>query len=496
MLVYAVDVGTTNLKVVLYDDQLRRRATASTPADYARDGVRVEFDPEQLFLSVLDLIGRCATRADVRGRDEAVIAVTGQAESLVLVDRHDMPVRAGMSWLDDRAVEEAAELGARFGADEAFAVTGEPFPSATWPAAKLRWLGRYEPEAMTSTHSVLMVKDYLILRLTGAAVGEVSTRGFSYLWDVRAGDYWEAMTDFCSVPAGSLPPVVAAGTDLGRVPQAIADRLPPAARYRVNIGALDHFCAMVGTGSYSDGSVSESAGTVLSLSLLARDWQFDPERKVSFHAGLRAGDTVLFNGVDGGGAALEWFRVQGLGGMPYPELEGLLRSREHRNPPIFLPYLTGINPPDYFSDAKGAFLDLDLSHDRVDMAYAVEEGIAHLLRRNVEYFSETPAQEIVSTGGGAASAFWNQLKSDICGVDVVVPHELEATCRGAAILALVATGHLDGFGSATRLNAPPSVRYRPSGGRRRQERYDRFDDYLRRLFRDRTERPLRTKDTP
>jgi xylulokinase len=334
---------------------------------------------------------------------------------------------------------------------------------------------------MAATRSVLMIKDYVAYRLTGAFAGDVSTRGFTYFWDVQNGSYWEEMTDFCSVQVGSLPPVVAAGTELGGVLDAIAERLPPAARYRVNIGGLDHFCAMVGSGSYSHGSVSESAGTVLSLSVLASDWRFDPERKVSFHTGLRPGDTVLFNGVDGGGAALDWFRVQGLGGMPYSELEGLLASRDHRNPPMFLPYLTGVNPPDYFPHAKGAFLDLDLGHDRVDLAYAVEEGIAHLLRRNVEYFDGDASQEIVSTGGGAASPFWNQLKADVCGVDVVVPDELEATCRGAAVLALAAGGALSDWRDAG-LDVPPPLRYTPSRDARRDERYARFGDYLRRLF--------------
>ncbi|MEY9853528.1 sugar (pentulose or hexulose) kinase [Leifsonia sp. EB41] len=481
MLVYAVDIGTTNLKVVLYDGGLRRLATASAPAAYARDGVRVEFDPVQLFDTVIELIGRCAAAADPTGHDEAVIALTGQAESLVLLDRDGNPVRPGLSWLDDRAVAEASELEERFGADAAFAVTGEPFPTATWPAAKLRWLRRHEPHTLAATRSVLMIKDYIAYRLTGGFAGDVSTRGFSYLWDVQNGSYWDAMIDFCAVPAGSLPRVVAAGTELGAVLEGVAERLPPAVRYRVNIGGLDHFCAMVGTGSYVHGSVSESAGTVLSLSALASDWRFDPERKVSFHAGLRPGDTVLFNGVDGGGAALDWFRVQGLGGMPYPELESLLASRDHRNPPIFLPYLTGVNPPDYFPHAKGAFLDLDLGHDALDLAYAVEEGIAHLLRRNVEYFDSDAPQEIVSTGGGAASPFWNQLKADVCGVDVVVPDELEATCRGAAVLALAAGGAVSDFRDAG-IEVPPPLRYRPSRDARRDERYERFGDYLRRLF--------------
>jgi xylulokinase len=478
-----VDVGTTNLKVVLYDEQLRRLSIASAPAVYTRSGDRVEFDPEQLFDTVLELIGQCAAECGDAGRHAAVIAITGQAESLVLNDRRGTPVRPGMSWLDDRAVAEADELAAKFGVDDAFAVTGQPCPSATWPAAKLRWLGRHEAGTLASAGSVLMIKDDLVRRFTGAAVGEVTTRGFTYFWDVPNGKYWDEMLEFCSVPAGALPEVVPAGTDVGGVSSEVLDRLPAAESYRVNVAALDHFCAMAGTGSYADGIVSESAGTVLSLSLLDPHWTFDPARKVSFHTGLRPGDTVLFNGVDGGGAALEWYRRHGLAGMPYDELEQRLGSREFREPPLFLPYLTGVNPPDYFPNAKGAFLNLDLGHDRIDMAFAVEEGIAHLLRRNVEYLSADPPREVVSTGGGAASWFWNQLKADVCGVDVLVPDEREATCRGAAALALLAAGKLDRLDDAKQLHAPAAVRYRPSRTEQRQARYRFFEDSLHRLFR-------------
>ncbi len=483
MLVYAVDVGTTNLKVVLYDEQLRRLSIASAAAVYAREGKRVEFDPEQLFDAVLDLIGQCAANCGDVARHEAVIAITGQAESLVLNDRRGKPVRPGMSWLDDRAMAEAAELAEQFGIDHAFATTGQPYPSATWPAAKLRWLGRHEPGTLVSARSVLMIKDDLIRRFTGTAVGELTTRGFTYFWDVPNGAYWNEMLDFCSVSDGALPEVVAAGTDVGQVTEDVVARLPGASGYRVNAGALDHFCAMVGTDSYAHGIVSESAGTVLSLSMLDHKWTFDPDRKVSFHSGLRPGDTVLFNGVDGGGAALEWFRRQGLAGMSYDELEQRLRSREYREPPIFLPYLTGVNPPDYFPDAKGAFLNLDLGHDQIDMAFAVEEGIAHLLRRNVEYLSPEPAHEIVSTGGGAASAFWSQLKADVCGLNVLVPDEHEATCRGAAVLALVAAGKLDRLEDANQLHAPAEVRYHHSRTEQREARYRLFEDSLRRLYR-------------
>ncbi len=143
-----------------------------------------------------------------------------------------------------------------------------------------------------------------------------------------------------------------------------------------------------------------------------------------------------------------------------------------------------MNPPDFRSAARGAFLGLELGHDRFDLAYAVEEGIADLLRKNIDSLASGAdrVREIVSTGGGAASSFWNQLKADVCGVDVLVPREQEATCRGAAVLALVERGILADFDDAAHLDQPETVRYRPSGHPSHDRRYQDFEDYLERLY--------------
>ncbi|PRY18556.1 FGGY-family carbohydrate kinase [Kineococcus rhizosphaerae] len=480
MLVYAVDLGTTNVKVVLFDEDLHRLAVACAPATYDRAGERVEFSPDALFATVLDLVHRCHRDAGEPRGHEAVLSLTGQAESLVLNDADGRPVRPGLSWLDARAAAQAREIGEEFGVEDAFARTGQPVPTATWPAAKLRWLAQHEPATLRAAAQVLMVKDDLVRRLVGTSAGELTTRGFSYLYDIRARRWWTELLDFLDVPEKALAEVVPAGTDLGPVLPAVADLLPTAESYRVNAGALDHFCAMAGTGSYVPGVVSESAGTVLSLSVLVEDWTFDPARRVSYHPGLRAGETVLFDGIDCGAVALDWFRREGLAGIAFEELEDLLRNRPEREAPFFLPYLTGVNPPDYFPDAHGAFLDLDLGHGRADLAHAVQEGVAHLLRRTVDHLG-TGVHQIVSTGGGAGSAHWNQLKADVCGVDLLVPAEREATCRGAAVLALVAAGRLGDLDEAP-APVPAPTRYRAHHGPDRARRYARFEDHLTRLF--------------
>lgn len=484
MLIYAVDLGTTNLKVVLYDESLRALAVAREVMRYRREGDRVEFDPEHVFDTVLELIRRCAADADVADAEGAHIVVTGQAESLVLVGGDGRSIAPAVSWMDERSHREAAEIRAEFGADEAFSITGEPEPVPTWPATKLRWWARHEPQLLAAAHRVLMIKDYVLLRLTGIAVGEETTRGFTYLYDVRERRYWPEMLAFCGVRPDTLPPIVPAGAVVGPVLADVREMLPPAESYTVNAGALDHFCAMVGTGAYRPGVVNASAGTVLALSLVAGDAPFDPRMPVSFHAGLRPGETVLFTCADSGGVALEWFREQIAGDLSFDALDAGLRGREHRDAPLFLPYLTGVNPPDFNPAARGAFIDLQLRHDRIDLAFAVMEGIAHLLRRNLDDLAlhGQVVTEIVSAGGGTASAFWNQLKADVCRADLRVPEEQEAACRGAAILVLLAEGAIASLDDTADLHAPAEHIYRAGDSAARAARYDAFASALDRLY--------------
>lgn len=484
MIVYAVDLGTTNIKVALYDESLRNLAVARAPMTYRRDGALVEFDPDGVCDAVLALIEECARQAGPDRTASAHIVVTGQAESLVLLDGRGRPVAPGISWMDERSAEEAMEIGERFGALHAFAVTGQPEPVPTWPATKLRWLAKHQPRLLDVSRHVLMIKDYVIFRLTGVMAGEETTRGFTYFYDVTGRRYWTEMLEFCGTEIAAMPPLVPAGTDVGPVLTQVANRLPPAADYMVNTGALDHFCAMIGTDSYLPGAVSASAGTVLSLSMLSADWQFQPAMKVSFHRGIGPDDTVLFTCADSGGVCLDWFRQNVASGLAYEELERELPSRRYDDAPIFLPYLTGVNPPDFVVGARGGFLGLQLRHDRVDFAYAVMEGVAHLLRRNVDYLAEygQTARSIVSAGGGTASGFWNQLKADVCGLDLHTPDEPDAACRGAAVLALVASGVISSVTDTAQLYHPASHTYHPHGQERRSARYSEFTTALRRLY--------------
>jgi sugar (pentulose or hexulose) kinase len=486
MKIYSVDLGTTNVKVALYDERLRRLALSSARMEYSRSGTQVQFDPDALLDTVVDLIARCARLASQTKDEDCVIAVTGQAESFVLLDRAGSVVRAGISWLDERSRDEAEEIEAAFGTSVLTERTGQPTSSPIWPAAKMLWLSRHEPQSLERTDQVLMVKDFLIYRLTGKSVGEVTTRGFGYFFDVSEGAYWPAMLDFCGIRREWLPPIVPAGTDVGLVHQPVLGTLPVATSWRVNAGTLDHFASMIGLNAYRPGTITESSGTVLSVTALL-EGGVAPPQTVSFHRGIADRDLMAFSASDSGGVSLDWVTRELFGLNSSETVDGLLDSLDRggvSGAPIFLPYLTGVNAPDYDPDARGAFLELTLSHDRASVALSVMEGVAHLLRLMIEPLTLSVRADavLISSGGGSRSALWNQLKADVCGMPVVVPDEGEAGCRGVAMLALLAAGRFESLDELMDRHPLASVRYEPRASSITEERYARFLHYRARLF--------------
>jgi xylulokinase len=161
-----------------------------------------------------------------------------------------------------------------------------------------------------------------------------------------------------------------------------------------------------------------------------------------------------------------------------------LAGQDFKSAPIFLPYLIGVNPPDNNKAARGAFVDLTLAHDQTDILYSVIEGVAHLLRRNVEYCQTIIPNltSLVSTGGGAESEFWTQLKADTSNCQIFVPSDKEATCRGAAIIGLAARGFVDDYGNLAESLRAPMREYVPVHSDGREERYGRFLEAVERLY--------------
>ncbi|MEM4566450.1 MAG: FGGY-family carbohydrate kinase [Archaeoglobaceae archaeon] len=138
------------------------------------------------------------------------------------------------------------------------------------------------------------------------------------------------------------------------------------------------------------------------------------------------------------GSLLEWIKRNFFPNDSYEVLnaEAKASGTGARGLMIF-PFFTGAGCPHWIPEAKGAIYGLTLGHSRGDIARAVMESVAFEVRTNVEVMESLgiKVEELRLDGGAARSQLWNQIFADVLRKPCLVSRDVEATARGAAMLA-------------------------------------------------------------
>ncbi len=467
----AVDLGSTNTKAALYDKTLRCLSMQSVPVDYIRTNGFVEFEPEAYVQSVLSLIRSVALSA----KGESVcLTFTGQAESFFALDCNGIPLMNAISWMDERSEKECAVIKDAFPPDVGYMHTGQPAVLPTWPATKILWLRNHKPEIFAAAAHYVLLKDYIVYRMTGRLLADCSITTFTYYFDIYARQYWPEMLSFLGISAAQLPPLTEPCEVAGIISPDVATQLGLSRDTIVNIGTLDHFCGMIGTGNVQEGKLSLSTGTVLALSTLAGS----PIRKdtgISMHYGFLPGSYVMLPTAESGGVSLEWIKKVCLPNANFTEIDMQAALRQPGDV-LFLPYLVGSNAPEFDIDACGVFFGLRSKHDSFDLALAVMDGVCHLLRKNCDLIREsgTTLEYILATGGGAKSAIWCQMQANITGLPVCLPAEKEAALLGAAMIGCVSSGVFSSLAEAAEQTVRFSQTFTPEYNAVNDRRHRQF----------------------
>ncbi len=479
----AVDLGTTNIKVAYYTDDLVELGIKSVQFKYIKEKDKVEFDAVLYFNTVCTAISKCLMDLPDNIDEEHQIILTGQAESLVVINNNDEPVRNGISWLDTRSQVQCDELEKVFDSDTSYGITGQNSISPTWPITKILWIKHNEPQIFNSNVRYLLLKDYIAYRLTGVLAGEYSIYNFSYYFNVTTKKYWEEILDYCDVKISQLPDLVEPGTIIGKLKGEIRSQLGIVKECYVNIGALDHFAGMIGSGNINTKRIYESTGTVLSIGSFIDKPVFS-DAKTPCHYGPFKDTYVVLNVCESGGFSIEWYKNVFMKDFTYKEMDLVIKSRDIDPELIFLPYLKGINAPEYNNRANGVFYGIQDYHDSFDFAIAVMEGVAHLLKKNISSFSRIgiDPDEIISTGGGSKSDFWSHLKANISGKPVVVMDVNESACFGSAIMGSVSRGFFDSYEDAINGKIKVGKTFIPKKSDFFLEKHNLFNSVYDRLF--------------
>jgi xylulokinase len=470
-----IDLGTSEVKVVLLDERHRIAATAGRPLALQRPHpLWSEQQPDDWWQATDGALQALA--ADHPGAMAAVraIGLSGQMHGAVLLDSGGRVLRPAILWNDGRSGAECAALEAAVPALRE--ITGNlAMPGFTAP--KLCWVRAHEPDVFARTARVLLPKDWLRLRLTGEAVSEMSDASGTMWLDVGARRWSPAMLEACGLSIAHMPALVEGSQVSGQLRPELARRWGMPAVVPVAGGGGDNAASAVGIGAVRPRQGFVSLGT--SGVVFLCDERYRPDAASAVHTFCHAlpGTWHRMSVMLSAASALRWAReLLGLPDEPaLLERTAQLDAAGRAGAPLFLPYLSGERTPHNDPNAKAAIFGLTAAHDAAAVGYAVIEGVGFGLRDGWARLHAAGEVESLSlVGGGARSRLWAQLLASTLGVALVTHEGGEAGgALGAARLAWLAVG-----GSLADVCPSPPVRERFEPEPEVQEllapRYERF----------------------
>ena len=424
-----IDIGTSAVKFVIVDAEQNIGAAIERPlAPVQPRPLWSEDDPEtwwQAVASGLDSLARDHPKAmaAVEG-----IGLSGQMHSAVFLDAADKPVRPAILWNDGRSTREASELALRGLAlqDETGVL---PMPGFTGP--KFLWLTRNEPDAARRTRTLLLVKDFIRLRLSGEKVTDVTDAAGAWLLDEARRRWSEQALAACGIDRPLLPRLMESREPSAVVKPDLAARWGFSRSVVIAAGAGDVPAGGIGAGIVNPGDGFISLGTSAQIFLADIAHRPDPGRLV--HAFCHALPdrwyrmAALLNGASPLQVFARWSGSSDVGSL-LAEAEAAFRGPSYL---LAMPYLYGERTPHNDPLARAALVGMTYSTSRADIVQAILEGVAFSLADGLDVLAAGPdrPKSMSLIGGGARSAFWAKLIASILDLSLV---RHEASDRGPA----------------------------------------------------------------
>ena len=425
-----LDVGTKTSKAVVFTEAGDAIATgrADTPWSFTASGA--ELDANALLAAAKAALAE-ALHACPPG-PIAGLGVASLAEAGVLLDHRGEPVAPVIAWHDTRDHAELAHLRETMTAQQFSAMTGLPLRQQ-WSLTKHRWLLDNVPAARSAVRR-LNVAEWIVRGLGGEEATEQSLASRTGWLRLVQRSWWSDTLEWSGASETLMPPLVTAGTPLGRVS---ADAgLPRLTAAVLTVAGHDHQAAVIGAGADGPGDELDSCGTAEALvrtiapglSPLVIAELADAGITTGWHA---VSDHWCLLGATQGGLALQ--RVLALLGKDKADLPQL----DAQAIALPTPSLRVVAPP---------FGQLDI------LGIADGDGPAHLWRAALEAVTDQAAEihdamsvvsgahrTLVVTGGWSRSQGLISVKRRRFG-ELVQAEVNEAGARGAALLAARAAG--------------------------------------------------------
>jgi glycerol kinase len=436
-LLLGIDEGTSAVKAVLYDPDLRpqREARREKPLHHPKPGW-VEQDPDDVLAAVTKAV---AELLDDAPGEIAACGLDHQGESVLAWDAEDgRTLTPIVTWQDKRSEEVLDRLEAEGRADDVRERSGMPL-DPYFSAGKLTWLLEHDDDVARARDAGTLrlgtVDSWLCERLGAGFATDPSTASRTQL---GAPDWDDRLLEEFGVPREALPEIVDTAGDLGSLSHpSWPVELPLRAR------CVDQQAALAGAGCVEPGLVKATYGTGVFVLANVGTERPAPEGGLLPTVAWRVDGQVewaLDGGVFTAGALLDWLtRDLGLADDP-AGLARMAAEVDDAGGVRILPALAGLGAPWWRSGARAVIAGLTAGARPAHIGRAALESVAWRVADIVALVAEQVSLEALRVDGGMTrDPLLLQLQADTTGV-AVQRGAVDATAAGAAALAAVGAG--------------------------------------------------------
>ena len=448
-LVLALDIGTSSTRAILFDaagSKVGEEAQHAYDQTTTPDG-GVETDAEAL----LELTARCIDDI-LKGTDRPILAAGASCfwHSLLGVDAQGKPLTGVLSWADNRSAAWVSPLRSMLKERETHARTGAMFHTSYWPA-KLLWLQHARPELFEGGMRWMSFAEFFTLRVCGEAIASISMASGTGIFSQVPCEWDRPILDILQIETSQLSRLVDSSEALPPLLPEFASRWPALAQSKWYPALGDGACSNIGSGCVTPDRIAMNVGTSGALRVVLENYTAPAPRGL-WRYRIDKKRSVMGGAVSNAGNVWKW--ANSTLKLPADFDAQMTAMAPDSHGLTVLPFLAGERSPLWNANARmvieGATLDttavkmlraaLEASSLRfAEVAEAVRSAVAEYRKEHGGANSEEG--EIVASGGALErSACWTQIMCDCLGVPLVESRETEASARGAALMALEASG--------------------------------------------------------
>lgn len=443
MLSIGIDIGTTSIKGLLFDESANVVEKSVEELETIVYKNCREQNPEVIFQKVINIITVLRKKADSMELGIDFVSLSAYMHSLIAMDADDKPLTNCILWSDGRSIDITEEYKENGVGIEIYKRTGTPIHPMS-PLYKIIYLKRNNREIFDNTVKFISIKEYIYRRWTGEYIVDYSIASSSGLFNIHTLKWCNLALEEAGINESHLSAIVDTDTIIPPIKEKYIDLMGLSKETVFVAGASDGCLANLGSRGIEKNIGVVTIGTSGAIRVVT-DYPIIDQEGRTFSYILKSGYYVSGGAINNGGVAFDWFNNNFVKDISI--MTNIIREAEEGKGPIFLPFLSGERAPYWDSSLRGSFFGLDLGHKTGDLARAVIEGVSYAINDVYQVL-----EEVVDTiscfyvnGGFTNSNVWVQTLSNALNKKIIVSENYETTVLGAYMLGKLAIKEYDSF---------------------------------------------------